>query len=113
MHSRQTLAAGLRALGIAPGDTLMVHASVRAVGEVAGGPDLIHLALEDAVTADGTLMMYASCPRYYDEVGRGHLSPDQERELVEKLPVFDPLTARADRATERWSSCFAPTPAPW
>lgn len=98
MHSRQTLAAGLRALGIAPGDTLMVHASVRAVGEVAGGPDLIHLALEDAVTADGTLMMYASCPRYYDEVGRGHLSPDQERELVEKLPVFDPLTARADRA---------------
>lgn len=97
MHSRQTLATGLRELGVAPGDTLMVHASVRAVGEVAGGPDLIHLALKDAVTADGTLMMYASCPRYYDEVGRGHLSPDQERELVEKLPVFDPLTARADR----------------
>ena len=40
----------------------MVHASVRSVGEVAGGPDQIHLALKDALTPDGTLMMYASCP---------------------------------------------------
>jgi aminoglycoside 3-N-acetyltransferase len=97
MHSREELANGFRGLGIAPGDTVMVHASVRAVGEVAGGPDQIHLALKDAVTADGTLMMYASCPGYYDEIGRGHLSPDQERELLEKLPAFDPFTARADR----------------
>jgi aminoglycoside 3-N-acetyltransferase len=42
-------------------------------------------------------MMYASCPEYYDEVGRGHLGPDQERELLEKLPAFDPLTARSQR----------------
>jgi aminoglycoside 3-N-acetyltransferase len=97
MHSRQALADGFRALGIAPGDTVMVHASVRAVGEVAGGPDQIHLALKDALTDHGTLMMYASCPTYYDEVGRGNLSPDQEREVLEKLPAFDPLTARAER----------------
>ena len=97
MHSRDHLASGLRALGIAPGDTLMVHASVRAVGEIAGGPDQIHLALKDVVTAAGTLMMYASCPAYYDEVGRGHLSAAQERDLIDKLPAFDPLTARAQR----------------
>lgn len=97
MYSRQELADGFRRLGIVPGDTIMVHASVRAVGDVAGGPDQIHLALKDAVTADGTLMMYASCPRHYDEVGRGSLSADEERELIEKLPAFDPLTARADR----------------
>ena len=76
MYSREDLADGFRELGVAVGDTIMVHASVRAVGEVAGGPDQIHLALKDAVTADGTLMMYASCPAYYDEVGRGHLSAD-------------------------------------
>ena len=97
MHSRQELAEGFRRLGVAPGDTVMLHASVRAVGEVAGGPDQIHLALKDALTADGTLMMYASCPAYYDEVGRGHLHPDQERELADKLPAFDPFTARAER----------------
>jgi aminoglycoside 3-N-acetyltransferase len=97
MHSRHELANGFRELGVASGDTLMVHASVRAVGHIAGGPDQIHLALKDAVTRDGTLMMYASCPTYYDEVGRGHLSADQERELLEKLPAFDPFTARAER----------------
>ena len=97
MYSRAELADDFRKLGVTPGDTVMLHASVRAVGEVAGGPDQIHLALKDALTGDGTLIMYASCPSYYDEVGRGHLSPDQEREILEKLPPFDPATARAQR----------------
>jgi aminoglycoside 3-N-acetyltransferase len=97
MYSVQELANDLRKLGIRAGDTIMLHASVREVGEVAGGPDAIHLALKSALTPDGTLMMYASCPRYYDEVGRGNLTPVQEREIREKLPVFDPLTARSDR----------------
>lgn len=88
---------GFGRLGIAPGDTLMVHASVRAVGEVAGGPDQIHLALKDALTDQGTLMMYASCPAYVDEIGRGNLTAEQERELLEKLPAFDPMTARSAR----------------
>lgn len=97
MHSREKLASDLRELGIRAADTVMLHASVRAVGEVAGGPDQIHLALKDALTAEGTLMMYASCPRYYDEVSRGHLTTEQEREILEKLPAFDALTARSAR----------------
>lgn len=97
MYSREELAQGFRGLGVHAGDTVMLHASIRAVGPVAGGPDQIHLALKDALTADGTLIMYASCPEHYDEVGRGHLGPDQERELLEKLPAFDPLTARSQR----------------
>ena len=75
----------------------MLHASVRAVGAVAGGPDQIHLALKDALTPDGALIMYASCPAHTDEIGRGNLTPDEERELLEKLPAFDPLTARSQR----------------
>ena len=75
----------------------MLHASVRAVGQTAGGPDDIHLALRDALTPEGTLMMYAGCPRYYDEVGRGNLTADEEREVLEKLPIFDPATARSAR----------------
>lgn len=97
MYSIEELANDFRILGIAAGDTVMLHASVRAVGEVAGGPDAIHLALKSALTPEGTLMMYASCPRFYDEVGRGNLTMEQERELHEKLPTFDPLTARSDR----------------
>lgn len=75
----------------------MVHASVRAIGEVAGGPDEIHLAIKDALTPNGTMLMYASCPRYVDEVGRGNLTAEQEAEVLEKLPPFDPETARAAR----------------
>ena len=97
MHSRQQLADDFRSLGIARGDVVMVHASVRAVGEVAGGPDEIHLALKDALTDDGTLLMYAGCPRYVDEVGRGNLSASQEAEVLAKLPPFDPGTARSAR----------------
>jgi aminoglycoside 3-N-acetyltransferase len=97
MYSRQELASDFRKLGVSPGDTIMLHASVRAVGEIAGGPDQIHLALKDALTSEGTLMMYASCPAYYDEVGRGNLTAEQERVVLEKLPPFDPLTARSQR----------------
>jgi aminoglycoside 3-N-acetyltransferase len=97
MHSRERLTADLRALGIAAGDVVMVHASVRAIGEIAGGPDQIHLALKEALTREGTLMMYAGCPRYVDEVGRGNLSPAEEAEILDKLPPFDAETARSAR----------------
>jgi aminoglycoside 3-N-acetyltransferase len=97
MYTRGELTAALRTLGLEPGDTVMVHASVRAVGDVAGGPDEIHLAIKDAITPDGTLLMYASCPRHYDDVGRGNLTPEEEAEVLEKLPPFDPTTARAAR----------------
>jgi aminoglycoside 3-N-acetyltransferase len=97
MHSMESLARDARALGIQPGDLLMVHASVRAVGPVAGGADQIHLALKDAVGPTGSLFMYASCPAYFDEVGRGDHAPEVERELRAKLPAFDPRTARCAR----------------
>jgi aminoglycoside 3-N-acetyltransferase len=97
MHTRNQLTEQLRTLGVAPGDVVMAHASVRAIGDVAGGPDEIHLAIKDAITPDGTLMMYASCPRYVDEVGRGNLTAAEEAEVLEKLPPFDARTARSAR----------------
>jgi aminoglycoside 3-N-acetyltransferase len=97
MHSRDSLARDARDIGVRPGDLLMVHASVRAVGPVVGGPDQIHLALKDAAGDGGSLMMYASCPDQYDEVGRGELPPDVEAAVIEHLPAFDARTARAQR----------------
>lgn len=97
MFSRAELAAGFRALGLAAGDMVMVHASVRSVGQIAGGPDQIHLAIKDAITDAGTLMMYASCPDYVDDIGRGVHPGSVEREVLDKLPAFDPFTARAAR----------------
>jgi aminoglycoside 3-N-acetyltransferase len=97
MHSRASLTSDFRRLGVAAGDVVMLHASVRAVAEVAGGPVQILLALDDAVGQAGSVLMYASCPQYYDEIGRGNLSPEQETELRRTLPAFDPLTAPCAR----------------
>jgi aminoglycoside 3-N-acetyltransferase len=91
------LADGFRSLGVRAGDTVMAHASVRAVGPIAGGPDQIHLAIKDALSNAGTLMMYASCPDGYDDVGRGVYPGSTEKLLLEKMPPFDPLTARSAR----------------
>ena len=97
MYSRHELADAFSALGLAPGTTVMVHASVRAVGRIAGGPDQIHLAIKDAITDRGTLMMYASCPEYFDDIGRGVHPGSVEREILDKMPPFDAATARAAR----------------
>lgn len=97
MHSRQELALDLRNLGLTAGAVVWAHASVRAIGPVAGGPDEIHLAIKDAIIPEGTLMMYAGCQRYVDEVGRGNLTPAEEAEILEKFPPFDALTARSAR----------------
>jgi aminoglycoside 3-N-acetyltransferase len=95
--TRSDLASDLSALGIAAADVVMVHASLRAIGEIAGGPDQVHLAIKDVITERGTMFMYASCPAYVDEVGRGNLTPGEEAEVLEKLPAFDPYTARSSR----------------
>ncbi len=63
MYSVEQLANDFRRLGIRAGDTVMLHASVRAVGEVAGGPGAIHLAVKSTLTPEGTLMMYAKLGR--------------------------------------------------
>lgn len=97
MRRRSELTADFRALGVTPGDVVMLHASIRAVGPVAGGPDEIHLALKDALSERGTLLMYASCPSHVDEIGRGNLNVEEEQELLEKLPPFDARTARSAR----------------
>lgn len=96
-HTRQSLADDCRRLGLAPGDIVMVHASVRAVGPVIGGPDQIHLAVCDAIAPSGTMTMLLGCPDGYDDVGRGHLTAAQEAQILAHQPAFEPHATRANR----------------
>lgn len=49
--SRRSLLADLRAIGIAEGDVIMVHASVRSAGQIVGSVTTLVQALLDAVLA--------------------------------------------------------------
>ncbi len=53
----QSLISDLTALGLAPGDTVLVHSSLSALGWVCGGPVAVILALEETIHSYGTLIM--------------------------------------------------------
>lgn len=75
------------------GDALMVHASLRAIGPVAGGPDGVLDALHAAVGTEGTLLMILGVEYAWDWANR---LPENEREtLLAAAPPFDPLEAPA------------------
>lgn len=63
----------------------MIHASVRAVGAVTGGVNVIVQALLDAIGPEGTLVAYVDFEPFY-----------AESDEVE-IPVFDKRIARAAR----------------
>jgi aminoglycoside 3-N-acetyltransferase len=99
--TRGQMARDLRALGIAPGQVILLHASVKAVGWVVGGPDVVLQALLDVLTSDGTLCMYVS----WEEWEQGLVDyagwPEARQAAYrEECPPFDPHTSRANR---KWS----------
>lgn len=55
--TRDRLAADLRALGIAAGDVVFVHASMSNLGKVEDGAETIIEALRDVLTSTGTLII--------------------------------------------------------
>ncbi len=58
-RTRFSIADDLRKLGVQPGDTILVHASLKSLGWVSGGSQAVIQALMDMVTEDGTLVMPA------------------------------------------------------
>lgn len=92
MKTRTEITTDLRQLGVRTGDLVMVHASLKAVGAVKGGPTAIVGALLDAIGSSGTLMGYASWDRSpYEETLNGVRMADEARRT---WPPFDPATAR-------------------
>ena len=83
----------LKALGIQAGQVVMLHASVRAVGWVVGGPDVIIHALREVLGPDGTLMMYVG---WQDGTYEMASWPEAKRRAyLEECPAFDPAISRA------------------
>jgi len=93
--TKSRLVADLRQLGVSAGQTVMLHASVKAIGWVVGGPDVVLGALLDVLTPAGTLMMYVGWEEGpYDMAG---WSEERKQAYRAECPPFDPRTSRAHR----------------
>jgi len=84
----------VRRLGVAPGDLLMVHASLHSIGPMSGGADGVLDALAEAIGPGGTLFLPIGAR---DDRGRVNERPEAEREaLLADAEPFDALTTPAD-----------------
>lgn len=91
--TKSRLIEDLKALGVGPGQVVMLHASVKAVGWVVGGPDVVLHALREVLGPEGTLMMYVG---WEDGTYEMDAWPEAKRRAYrEECPPFDPATSRA------------------
>lgn len=67
-NTTSTLTNELRGLGIQPGDTVLVHASMKAIGWTSGGAQAVIQALMETVTKEGTLLFQTHSPTLSDPV---------------------------------------------
>lgn len=84
--TRCQLSEDLVRLGVRPGDLLMVHASVRSIGRIVGGANVLVQSLFDAVRTEGTLTAYVDFEPFFEE--------DDDPSTI---PVFDKRVAPAAR----------------
>lgn len=91
-QTRASLAADLRALGVQAGMTLLVHSSLRALGWVNGGPVAVILALQDVLTARGTLVMPAHSSANSDPAAWQNppVPAAWHQPIRDTLPAYDP-----------------------
>ncbi|KRA44973.1 aminoglycoside 3-N-acetyltransferase [Devosia sp. Root635] len=102
MWTRAALAEHLTALGLGSGDAVLVHAGLRSVGPMLGGPDALINALCDAVGPEGTILGY--CDWNYDD--RDLADPA----LRAQVPPFDPARSRATRDNGAFPELLRTTP---
>lgn len=81
-----------RTLGLAAGDTVLVHASLSALGWVAGGPQAVVDALQAAVTATGTIVMPTFTGQYTDPADWSNppVPDDWTQPIRRAMPPFRP-----------------------
>jgi aminoglycoside 3-N-acetyltransferase len=91
-HTRTSLAADLRRLGVSAGMTVIVHTAMSRLGWVCGGPVALIQALLDVVTDEGTLVMPAHSGDYSDPAQWNFppVPPDWVPIIRANMPAFDP-----------------------
>lgn len=77
---------------------VMVHSSMRAVGKVFGGPDIVICTFLDVVGESGTVMAYTDWDHAAQHLTRQDAPEPLDESLLEEIPTFDPRTSQARQA---------------
>jgi aminoglycoside 3-N-acetyltransferase len=106
----RTLIADLQALGIQPGDVVMMHSSMSSLGFVVGGAQAVVTALLDVLGPDGTLVVPAHTSENCDPAGWQNppVPEDWWPVIRSEAPGFDP-----QRTPTRWMGVIAETVRTW
>jgi aminoglycoside N3'-acetyltransferase len=108
MHDPASILEDLRRLGMRPGDALMVHVSLRAVGPIDGRAEALVGVLDRAVGPSGTLMMTLGAR---DDWAWVNDEPEERRaDLLAGSPVFDASTTPADPDVGVFAEVFRTSP---
>jgi aminoglycoside 3-N-acetyltransferase len=92
--TREDIARDLRALGLTDGQTLLVHASLRSMGQVVGGAAAVVDALAESLGPGGTLVVPTTTAENSDS-SRDYLAriagltPEQVKAYRDAMPPFD------------------------
>ena len=99
--NKQDIIAGLRSLGLCPGDIVMVHSSLSSMGFLVGGADTVIDALLDVIGPAGTLAMPTLCQKDKErrfETWNIATSPSDVGRITETFRLR-PDVVRSDHAT--------------
>ncbi|MEU3853317.1 AAC(3) family N-acetyltransferase [Streptomyces sp. NPDC029554] len=91
--TRDTLRDQVRELGVRPGETLLVHSSLSALGWVNGGAVAVVLGLLDALGPDGTLVVPTQTGDISDPAlwSNPPVNPEWWADIRATMPAYDAL----------------------
>ncbi len=92
--TKSKLISEIRDLGVSEGQAVMLHASVKNIGWIVGGPQIILEALLNILTPTGTLMMLVSWEDNPYDLDRW--TEERRQAYLKECPAFDPMSSRAD-----------------
>jgi aminoglycoside 3-N-acetyltransferase len=109
-YTVQSLGSDLRALGLAAGDTVLVHSSARSLGFVAGGSQAVVQALLDVLGSSGTLAVPTHTPDNTDPADWCNPPVPEAwwQTIRSQAPGFD-----RSRTPSRWMGVIAETVRTW